>query len=171
LNSGAERDGNFNGIPDATARIIGHRRIERQSAYFAGQSAKLLGYNLRPERSQIQRKIALMKRLSAIAFGLAVLTPALAQAADANPTPGKDKVSMCIGCHGIPGYKTAFPVTYNVPKLGGQHAAYIVKALQGYKNGDRSHPSMRAIAAGLSEQDMADVAAYYSAPAVQAAAK
>ncbi len=112
-----------------------------------------------------------MKRLSAIAFGLAVLTPALAQAADANPTPGKDKVSMCIGCHGIPGYKTAFPVTYNVPKLGGQHAAYIVKALQGYKNGDRSHPSMRAIAAGLSEQDMADVAAYYSAPAVQAAAK
>lgn len=112
-----------------------------------------------------------MKRLSAIAFGLAVLTPGLTQAAEANPTPGKDKVSMCIGCHGIPGYKTAFPVTYNVPKLGGQHASYIVKALQGYKNGDRSHPSMRAIAATLSEQDMADVAAYYSAPAVQAAAK
>ena len=114
-----------------------------------------------------------MNRLSAIALslGLAALAPAVAQAADGNPAPGKDKVSMCIGCHGIPGYKTAFPVTYNVPKLGGQHAAYIVKALQGYKSGDRSHPSMRAIAAGLSEQDMADVAAYYSAPAVQAAAK
>ena len=57
------------------------------------------------------------------------------------------------------------------PKIGGQHAAYIVKALQGYKSGDRTHPSMRAIAASLSEQDMADVAAYYSAPAGQAAAK
>jgi cytochrome c553 len=114
-----------------------------------------------------------MKRLSAIAWSLALiaLTPAVAQAADSKPAPGKDKVSMCIGCHGIPGYKTAFPATYNVPKLGGQHAAYIVKALQAYKSGDRSHPSMRAIAAGLSEQDMADVAAYYSAPAVQAAAK
>jgi cytochrome c553 len=114
-----------------------------------------------------------MKRLTAIGLGLglAVLVPAMAQAASGNPVPGKDKVSMCVGCHGIPGYKTAFPATYNVPKLGGQHAAYIVKALQAYKNGDRSHPSMRAIAAGLSEQDMADVAAYYAAPAVQSAAK
>lgn len=115
-----------------------------------------------------------MNRLSAIALslGLAALAPAAAYSADGKSSvPGKDKVSMCIGCHGIPGYKTAFPATYNVPKLGGQHAAYIVKALQAYKSGDRTHPSMRAIAASLSEQDMADVAAYYSAPAVQAAAK
>ena len=114
-----------------------------------------------------------MNRLFAICFGLglAVLVPAIAQAAEANPATSKDKVSMCMGCHGIPGYKTAFPVTYNVPKIGGQHAAYIVKALQAYKSGDRSHPSMRAIAAGLSEQDMADVAAYYAAPALQAASK
>jgi len=118
-------------------------------------------------------KSALMKRLSAIglSLGLAVLAPGIAQAAEGNPATARDKVSMCIGCHGIPGYKTAFPVTYNVPKLGGQHAAYIVKALQGYKNGDRTHPSMRAIAAGLSDKDMADVAAYYAAPAMQAASK
>lgn len=114
-----------------------------------------------------------MKRLSAISFclGLVALTPGMAQAAESKPVATRDKVSMCIGCHGIPGYKTAFPVTYNVPKLGGQHAAYIVKALQGYKSGDRTHPSMRAIAAGLSDKDMADVAAYYAAPAVQAASK
>jgi hypothetical protein len=56
LNSDVERDGDFNGVPDATEGIIGHRRIERQSANFAGQSAKLLGYNLRPARSKIQRK-------------------------------------------------------------------------------------------------------------------
>jgi len=114
-----------------------------------------------------------MKRISAISLfaGLSAMSPLAAQAADANPVVNRDKVSMCIGCHGIPGYKTAFPTTYNVPKLGGQHAAYIVKALQAYKSGDRTHPSMRAIAAGLSEQDMADVAAYYAAPAARAASK
>lgn len=112
-----------------------------------------------------------MNRLLAIGLGLAISAPAIVQAAEGSVTAAKDKVAMCVGCHGIPGYKTAFPVTYNVPKLGGQHAAYIVKALQAYKNGDRSHPSMRAIAAGLSDQDMADVAAYYAAPAVRAASK
>ena len=78
---------------------------------------------------------------------------------------------MCAGCHGIPGYKTAFPEVYSVPKLGGQHAAYIVKALQEYKKGERTHPSMRAIAATLSEQDMADLAAYYASSQAQSAAK
>jgi cytochrome c553 len=114
-----------------------------------------------------------MKRLSAIclSLGVAALVPGIAQAADGNPAAGKDKSAMCAGCHGIPGYKTAFPVTYNVPKLGGQHGAYLVKALQGYKNGDRMHPSMRAIAAGLTDQDMADLAAYYASTAIQSASK
>jgi cytochrome c553 len=70
---------------------------------------------------------------------------------------------MCIGCHGIAGYKTAFPEVYSVPKIGGQHPAYIVKALQAYKSGDRNHPSMKGIAATLSDKDMADLAAYYGA--------
>jgi cytochrome c553 len=94
-----------------------------------------------------------------------------AGAADGDPAAGKNKNSMCIGCHGIPGYHTAFPEVYHVPRIGGQHAAYIVKALQDYKAGHRSHPSMRAIAAGLSDQDMADLAAYYSGEAAQTAAK
>ena len=68
---------------------------------------------------------------------------------------------MCIGCHGIPGYRTAYPDVYPVPKLAGQQAAYIVNALKAYKSGARSHPSMRGIAASLSDQDMADFAAYY----------
>ena len=113
-----------------------------------------------------------MTRLTAICLGLGVaLIPGLALAAEGNPAAGKGKSAMCAGCHGIPGYKTAFPVTYSVPKIGGQHAAYIVKALQGYKNGDRTHPSMRAIASGLTDQDMADVAAYYASTAVQSASK
>jgi cytochrome c553 len=84
-------------------------------------------------------------------------------AAEGDATAGRQKDSMCQGCHGIPDYRTAFPEVYSVPKIGGQHAAYIVKALQAYKSGERGHPTMRAIAAGLSDQDMADLAAFYSA--------
>ena len=75
------------------------------------------------------------------------------------------KIAMCIGCHGIPGYKTAFPDVYHVPRIAGQQPAYIVAALRAYKTGERSHPSMRGISASLNEQDMADLAAYYGAPA------
>lgn len=95
----------------------------------------------------------------------------LALAAAGDPAAGKKKNSMCAGCHGIADYRTAFPEVYSVPKLGGQHAAYIVKALQEYKAGDRSHPSMRAIASSLSDQDMADLAAYYSSDATRSAGK
>jgi cytochrome c553 len=73
--------------------------------------------------------------------------------------------AMCIGCHGIPGYKTAFPATYHVPKIAGQQPAYIVNALKAYKSGERSHPSMRGIAASLTEEDMKELADYYGAPA------
>ena len=73
-----------------------------------------------------------------------------------------NKVSMCIGCHGIPGYKSTFPEVYSVPMIGGQSAKYIESALRAYQKGERKHPSMRGIAAGLSDQDIADVAAYYA---------
>ena len=72
----------------------------------------------------------------------------------------ENKVAMCIGCHGIPGYKATFPEVFQVPMLGGQSAKYIESALNAYKKGDRKNPSMRGIAAGLSDQDIADVAAY-----------
>ena len=79
-----------------------------------------------------------------------------------NPMKGAQKVAMCQGCHGIVGWRTAYPEVYRVPKLSGQNAAYIVAALKEYKSGNRGHPSMKAIAASLSDADMADVAAYYS---------
>ena len=89
--------------------------------------------------------------------------PALAQQPPAGDAKAaRDKIAMCVGCHGIQGYRTAYPEVYQVPKLGGQQAAYLVKALQAYKSGQRGHPSMRGIAAGLTEKDMADIAAYYS---------
>jgi cytochrome c553 len=73
------------------------------------------------------------------------------------------KVAMCIGCHGIPGYKATFPEVFQVPMLGGQSAKFLENALRAYQNNDRKHPTMRDIARGLSDQDIADVAAYYAA--------
>src|SRR5258706_2880950 len=64
-----------------------------------------------------------------------------------DPVAGQRKTQMCAGCHSIPGWRTAYPEVNSVPKIGGQHPAYIVKALQAYKSGERNHPSMRAIAA------------------------
>jgi len=83
----------------------------------------------------------------------------MARAQDA--AAGEKKVAMCIGCHNIPGYQASFPEIYKVPMIAGQNGRYIVAALGEYKKGDRKHPTMRAIAASLSDQDMADVAAYY----------
>lgn len=101
-----------------------------------------------------------------ILLALLALTSAanFAAAADAvgNAKAAENKIAMCVGCHGIPGYKATFPEVFPVPKIGGQSSRYIENALQEYKKGDRKNPSMRGIAGGLSDQDMADIAAYYS---------
>jgi len=95
-----------------------------------------------------------------------------AHAADAgDAAAGAQKVAACKGCHGIDGYKSVYPAVYHVPRLGGQHPAYIAKALQEYKAGNRKHPTMRAIASGLSDKDMADIGAYYGTEAPKTAAK
>lgn len=115
----------------------------------------------------MNRKCTLLLAVSAWAFAAAA---GAAESGDAKA--GENKAAMCKGCHGIEGYRMAFPEVYHVPRLGGQHQAYIVKALQAYKNGSRSNATMRAIAASLSEKDMADLAAYYGAAgAVTAATK
>jgi cytochrome c553 len=90
---------------------------------------------------------------------------ASAQAADVvgNAKAGQGKVAMCIGCHGIADYRTAYPEVYRVPILGGQNATYLANALHAYKKGDRHFDTMRAITASLSDQDIADIAAYYAA--------
>jgi cytochrome c553 len=88
--------------------------------------------------------------------------PLMAQA-QGNAEAAKAKISMCVGCHAIPGYKASFPSVYSVPMIAGQSGKYIESALQAYKKGDRSHPTMRGIAGSLSDQDIADLAAYYGA--------
>ena len=74
---------------------------------------------------------------------------------------GEKKAAMCIGCHGIPGYQASFPEIHKVPMISGQSGKYIVAALNAYKKGERKHPTMKGIAASLTDQDMADLGAYY----------
>ena len=97
--------------------------------------------------------------------------PAAAAATSGDAAKGRERTQMCEGCHGIEGWRTAYPEVYRVPRLGGQHEAYLVSALKQYKNGERSHPSMRAIAGSLSDADIANLAAYYAAGNVRTASK
>ncbi|MBL0917900.1 MAG: cytochrome c4 [Hydrogenophaga sp.] len=90
---------------------------------------------------------------------------AQAQGVTGDVEAGHKKAEMCIGCHGIKGYQNSFPEIHKVPMISGQSGPYIVAALKAYQKGDRKHPSMRGIAGSLSEQDMADLAAFYAGQA------
>ena len=94
----------------------------------------------------------------------------MAQDMKGDAKAGESKNAMCIGCHGIKGYQASFPEVYKVPMISGQSAGYISAALIAYKKGERKHPSMRGIAYSLSDQDIANIAAYYSAHGVVAGA-
>ena len=102
-----------------------------------------------------------------LAAGIVLAAPVLAQQPAQKPAAGDaaeahKKIAMCEGCHGIAGYKTAYPVVYHVPKLGGQSREYLTNALNAYRSGQRKHPSMLGIAASLTDKDIADLAAYYA---------
>ena len=101
-----------------------------------------------------------MKYITAFS-ALAGLCLSASVSAAGDPEAGKFKADTCMGCHGSATYTNVYP-TYNVPKLGGQHADYIVAALKAYKAKERSHETMHANAVSLSDQDMADIAAYFS---------
>lgn len=90
-----------------------------------------------------------------LVIALLASTPAVAGDAAA----GKWKAETCLGCHAVESYQNVYP-TYNVPKLAGQHEAYLVAALKAYRSGERSHRTMQANAANLSDEDIADIAAY-----------
>ena len=105
-------------------------------------------------------------------FWLMLLTPVIAlpamaqeakSGAPAAASGAQANVSMCIGCHAIPGYQASFPYVYRVPKIGGQNQQYIEAALKAYRQGDRNHPSMTAVAKGLTDAQISAAAAYYAA--------
>lgn len=98
---------------------------------------------------------------SALTLSLLVLPAAARQVGNAKAAEAIN--STCAGCHSIPGYQSSFPQVYRVPMISGQSAKAIEAALQAYKRGERSHPSMTAVARRLTEQQIADLAAYYAA--------
>lgn len=106
------------------------------------------------------RQTSLRLLVSGLVF-IAAAPVALAQGLQGDPAAGQKKIANCIGCHGIPGYQSSFPEVYRVPKISQQSDKYIASALLAYKSGERRHPTMRSIAQSLSDQDIADVAAYY----------
>ena len=120
-----------------------------------------MSYNSAVSENQLQ-SVPDMLRIPVFA-ALALAALALDANAAGSSEAGKGKVFQCQGCHGIEDWKTAFPEVYRVPRLGGQKPDYIVAALKAYKKGERDFATMRAIAAELSDQDMADIAAYYAA--------
>jgi cytochrome c553 len=110
---------------------------------------------------------SLIFRLSVLALSGLISHAALAQAAPiGDAAAGKARASMCIGCHGIVGYQASFPEVHKVPMISGQSAKYIASALTAYRKGDRKHPSMRGIAAPLSDQDIANLAAFYESSGI-----
>jgi len=107
---------------------------------------------------------------AAPATSAAAATPAAATAAapapvaaaqTGNPQTGRTLAYTCQGCHGVEGYKNAYP-SFHVPRIGGQSAAYLTQALTEYKQGNRKHPTMQAQAQSFSAQDIADISAYLS---------
>lgn len=104
----------------------------------------------------------------AAAIAALALAPAAVAAGDVEA--GRVKANTCMGCHGIPNYNNVYP-TYRVPKLGGQSAEYLAAAIKAYKTGERPHKTMQAQAANLSDQDIADIAAYLAHAAHKEAVK
>ncbi len=97
--------------------------------------------------------------LRVILFGLLVISTQAYAAGDA--ARGAIVGETCLGCHGVVSYSNVYP-TYKVPKLGGQHAEYLAAALKAYRSGERSHTTMNAQAARLSDQEIEDIAAYFA---------
>lgn len=115
--------------------------------------------------------IAASLALLLTAFAVPAQDPPATTAAPAAAAPAAPAVGdvarghgltyTCRGCHGLTGYKNAYP-SYHVPMIGGQSETYLRNALGEYRTGKRKHPTMQAQAESFSEQDIADIAAYLS---------
>lgn len=116
-------------------------------------------------RVSFTRRRGFAQAFSLVLYGLALEAGAQAPVVlaplqiEGDAARGKVLAFTCAGCHGIPGYMNAYP-EYNVPKLGGQNADYLEIALQGYRAGTRHHQTMQAQAQTMTDQDIADIAAY-----------
>lgn len=106
----------------------------------------------------MRRQFAAMPIMAVLLSGAAMVSPA---SAGDDPGRGQVMAQTCLGCHGIEGYRNAYP-SYRVPRIGGQSEAYLVAALKAYRSGERAHPTMQAQSATLSDEEIADLAAFFS---------
>jgi cytochrome c553 len=116
-------------------------------------------------RSRVRSAVLVALLASTTAFASAAATAQTSAQTAGDAAKGKALANTCLGCHGVPGYKNAYP-NYSVPKLEGQHPEYLVLALQAYRSGERSHLTMHSQASSLSDEDMANIAAYFSGEVV-----
>jgi len=99
--------------------------------------------------------------VSAALMAALVLVSSQTALAAGDVAAGEKKAYTCLGCHGVEHYVNTYP-TYKVPRVAGQHEAYLVAALQAYRAKTRSHATMQANSGNLSDQDIADIAAYFA---------
>ena len=144
------------------------RRGSRNYVWNSRASVTTIAASDFPETTPGLTKTLRLQLLTKMKIAASILTLCIACAFLASPAAaqgdaekGAKLAYTCLGCHGIEGYRNAYP-SYRVPKLGGQKAAYLVAALQGYRDGTRKHPTMEAQASSMSDQDMRDLAAYFS---------
>ncbi|MDQ2070631.1 c-type cytochrome [Natronospira bacteriovora] len=98
-------------------------------------------------------------RIAVVTLALVAAMTASELRAEGDVNEGRTLSDTCVGCHGVDGYTNAYP-TYKVPMIAGQHAAFIVYALEAYRDGEREHPTMAGQARGLSDQEFQDIAAF-----------
>ena len=149
------------------ARALAADRLRYNRALFYGEAAgrqparQYHNHETQPPKRIIRMKLS---RILLLAMAATMSFAALAQEKKTGATAGGADalVSTCIGCHAIPGYQASFPQVYRVPKIGGQSQQYIEAALKAYRQGDRKHPTMVGVAKGLTDEQIASVAAYYA---------
>lgn len=100
-----------------------------------------------------------MKRLQLLGILASFAVVSVPTYAEGDPEAGRQKTLRCLGCHGIEGYANMYP-NYRVPKIAGQHPAYLIAALKAYRAGQRAHKTMHAQSVDLSDQDIEDIAAH-----------
>lgn len=151
-----------------------HERFRCQTRV-AQRLRLLMEDRLRKARGRAENSLmTLLQRLLVAGLVLSASSFAFAQASGQPPLvtapppapriSAETLLSMCMGCHGIPAYKSSFPEVHRVPKIEGQNGGYLEAALKAYRAGDRKHPTMRGIAAALDDQEISRIAAYYAAP-------
>lgn len=154
------------GLMGHLSRRLSNEEIGAVSEWFAGQPAIPAGGGTTrtttptPETTtKTAPKTARKTTTPAVVAAPASVIEATISARAGNARKGRQLAYTCSGCHGIPGYSNAYP-SYHVPRIGGQSTQYLANALKGYRSGARKHPTMQAQAQALSDQDIADIAAF-----------